>query len=78
MSHLLHREVEKGEVISDGDDRLGALAAHRCAEASVQLDDHELVEHGLRPGLVRRRQIGVGPDLEVRYPIETLGTEPIG
>ena len=67
MSHLLHSEVEEGEVISDWDDRLGSLAAHRGAQASVQLDHHQLVQHGLGPGLVRGRQVVVGPDLKIGY-----------
>ena len=64
VSHLLHREVKEGEVVPDGDDRLGSLATHRRPEAAVQLDHHELVQHGLCPRLIRGSQIVVGPDLK--------------
>ncbi|GMT17579.1 hypothetical protein PFISCL1PPCAC_8876, partial [Pristionchus fissidentatus] len=60
--NLLHRQVEEGEVIAHRDDRLGPLAAHRRAETSVELDDHQLVEHGGDGRLVVVGQLAVGSD----------------
>ncbi|GMT10244.1 hypothetical protein PFISCL1PPCAC_1541, partial [Pristionchus fissidentatus] len=60
--NLLHRQVEEGEVVAHRDDRLGALAAHRRAETSVELDDHQLVEHGGDGRLLVARQLAVGSD----------------
>ena len=45
MTNLLHGQVEEGEVISDGNHRLGALAAHGGSETSVELDNDEFLEH---------------------------------
>ena len=47
---LLNRQVQEGEVVPDDDRRLGSFAAHRSAEATVQLDDHQLVQHRLDGG----------------------------
>ena len=63
---LLDGEVEEGEVVPHGNDRLGAAAAHAGAETSVELDDDKLIQHGL-DGLAGTRlgETRVGQDLEM-------------
>lgn len=62
---LLHRQIQKGQVIAHGNDRLGALATHGGTKTSVELDDDQFVQHGLDLligfGLL---QIGVRSDLQ--------------
>ena len=59
---LLNRQVQEGEVVPDDDRRLGSFAAHGGAEATVQLDDHQLVQHRLDGGCGWRVQLLVRQD----------------
>ena len=59
---LLNRQVQEGEVVPDDDRRLGSFAAHRGAEATVQLDDDQLIQHRLDGGSGRVVQLLVGQD----------------
>ena len=63
MTNLLHGQVEEGEVISDGNHRLGALAAHGGSETSVELDNDEFLEHLLDLTLGGLLESAVGSDL---------------
>lgn len=56
---LLDRQVEEGQVVTDGNDRFGTLATHGGAQTTVELDDHQFVEHGLNLILGRGAQICV-------------------
>lgn len=58
--NLLDRQVEEGHAVPDLDDRLGSDAAHRRAQASVELENGERVED---LGLVGLGELGVGDDL---------------
>merc|ERR1719225_1043143 len=49
---LLDGEVEEGQVVPHRDDGLGATAAHAGAQAAIELDDHQLVQHPLDGGRV--------------------------
>ena len=62
---LLHGDVQEGELVPDFDDGLGSLAAHRCAEAAVQLHYHQLLQERLYIGLIRQRQVGVVGVLDI-------------
>ena len=62
--YLLNGQIQKGEVVSDWDDRLGSFAAHRGSEATVELDHHQLVQHLLQRLVVGHRQVDERNDLE--------------
>lgn len=72
--YLMDGEVQEGVLIADTDDTLGALAAHAGAQASVELDHHQLVEagrHAVRQPLGLDLVIGVdlqqgGKEVQVR------------
>ena len=44
VEDLAGDEVEEGEVVFDGDERLGLIEAHAGAESAVEFDDAETVE----------------------------------
>lgn len=43
---LLHRQIQKRQVRTHRDHTFRPVAAHRRAQAAVQLDHHQLVQHG--------------------------------
>ena len=51
MLDLTNRKIEEGHALTDLDDRLGTGAAHGGTEATVELEDGELVEDGRVGGL---------------------------
>ena len=49
--NLSDSHVEEGHIVANVNDRLGANAAHCGAEATVELDDNELIEQTLDVGV---------------------------
>lgn len=54
--NLLYAQIQKGQVVSDGDEPFGADAAHRGAETSIQLQHCQLTQQlrTLRCGWLRQ------------------------
>ena len=67
--NLLHSEIQEGEVRPHWDDRLGPLAAHGGPQASVEFDDHQLVEQRRHGRLVGALHVGVGDNLHTNVVI---------
>ena len=64
---LLDGEVQEGEVVPHWDDGLWSAAAHAGAQAAIQLDHDQLLQHPLDALLVlRQRQLSVRSDLATR------------
>ena len=45
--NLLYCEIQECEIAAHRDHRLGAVAAHRGPETTIQLHYHELVQHNV-------------------------------
>lgn len=61
---LLNVQVEKCQSAAHGNDTLRTLTAHRCSQATVELDDDQLVEQFSRIVDVRFDQFFVRDDLQ--------------
>lgn len=42
--NLLHGQVQEGVLVPHPDEALGAFAAHACAQATIELHNHQLVQ----------------------------------
>ena len=75
MLEMLDREVERGEVVPEGDGGGGAGAAQGSGQGPVELDHHQLVQHLLDHHRVRTGgEVRVGADL-VRSRFEHLTSD---
>ena len=66
--NLLNCQVKEGQVWSHWYHRFRSTAAHRGPQTSIELDDHQLVQHLLDGGLgLRCVQVTIGQDLTINY-----------